>query len=84
MVGCNTGIGAPVMYNYINQYNSSICPSTNHCKNTQLFWYFQRYLLQKAISVMKWEVPDNWDKDYFCIVYIVGALLLSSILTSLV
>lgn len=65
MFGCNTGVGAPVMYNYINQYNSSICPSTNHCKNTQLFWYFQRYLLQKAISVMKWEVPDNWDKDYF-------------------
>ena len=51
MFGCNTGVGAPVMYNYINQYNSSISPSTNHCKNTQLFWYFQRYLLQKAISV---------------------------------
>ena len=65
MFGCVTGVGAPVMYNYINQYNSSISPSTNHCKNTQLFWYFQRYLLQKAISVMKWDVPDNWDKDYF-------------------
>lgn len=32
MFGCNTGVGAPVMYNYINQYNSSISPSTNHCK----------------------------------------------------
>ena len=65
MFGCNTGVGAPVMYNYINQYNSSISPSTNHCKKTQLFWYLQSYFLQKAISVMKWEVPDNWDKDYF-------------------
>ena len=28
-------------------------------------WMFQRYLLQKAISVFKWQIPENWDKDYF-------------------
>lgn len=30
-----------------------------------LSWMFQRYLLQKAISVFKWEIPETWDKDYF-------------------
>jgi hypothetical protein len=27
--------------------------------------YFQRYLLQKAISVFKWQLPETWDEDYF-------------------
>ena len=30
-----------------------------------LSWMFQRYLLQKAISVFKWSIPETWDKDYF-------------------
>ncbi len=57
--------GAPYSYNEINVYNSQFSPSTNHCKNTQLYNYFVRYLLQKAMSVMKWEVPENWDLSYF-------------------
>ena len=61
----NVGQGAPYMFDYINLTTSHVSPSTNHCKNSKLFRYFQRYLLQKAISVMKWEVPENWDKDYF-------------------
>ena len=61
----NVGQGAPYMFDYINLDTSNVSPSTNHCKNSKLFHYFQRYLLQKAISVMKWEVPENWDKDYF-------------------
>ena len=30
-----------------------------------LSWMFQRYLLQKAISVFRWTIPSTWDKDYF-------------------
>lgn len=30
-----------------------------------LSWMFQRYLVQKAISVFKWSIPRTWDKDYF-------------------
>lgn len=30
-----------------------------------LSWMFQRYLMQKAISVFKWNLPAHWDKDYF-------------------
>ncbi|MBO7247696.1 MAG: hypothetical protein J6V02_05060, partial [Bacteroidaceae bacterium] len=34
-------------------------------KNTMLQRYFRKYLLQKAISVFKWSLPDEWDEDYF-------------------
>lgn len=52
-------------YDYINLYNASRSPSTVHVKNTALQRYFRKYLLQKAISVFKWNLPEEWDKDYF-------------------
>lgn len=55
----------PASYDYINLYNSSFSPSTVHVKNTGLQRYFRKYLLQKAISVFKWTLPDEWDPDYF-------------------
>ena len=55
----------PVGYGDISLYNSQFSPSTVHCKNTYLQRYFRKYLLQKAISVFKWELPDEWDEDYF-------------------
>ena len=54
-----------ITYDYINLYNASRSPSTVHVKNTRLQRYFRKYLLQKAISVFKWNIPDEWDKDYF-------------------
>lgn len=57
------GTGAPVYYDYKNMVNASINPSTMHAKNTGLSLFFTRYLLQKAISVFKWELPENWSKD---------------------
>lgn len=33
--------------------------------HTGLVWMFQRYLLQKALSVYRWRLPRTWDKDYF-------------------
>lgn len=55
----------PAMYDTKNLFNSTVSPSTVHCRNTQLQRYFRRYLMQKAISVFKWQLPDTWDKDYF-------------------
>lgn len=57
------GTGAPIYYNYENMVNASINPSTMHAKNTGLALYFARYLLQKAISVFKWKLPDNWKRE---------------------
>ena len=58
------GQGAPFLYDYINVANSVISPSTVHCKNTGLQRYFARYLIQKAISVFKWKMPESWAQNY--------------------
>lgn len=55
----------PAEYRYENLYNASRSPSTVHVKNTRLYRFFRRYLLQRAISVFKWTVPEEWDEDYF-------------------
>lgn len=55
----------PASYENINLYNASFSPSTVHVKNTALQRYFRKYLLQKAISVFKWNLPEEWDEDYF-------------------
>lgn len=61
----NIGYGVPETYDYINMFNSGFSPSTIHVKNTQLQRFFRRYLLQKAMSVFKWELPETWCRDYF-------------------
>ena len=64
--------GIPVAYDYINAYNSKYKPSTIHVKETGLSWYFKRYLIQKILSVFKFEnIPETWSKDYFLYVLFV-------------
>lgn len=60
----NYGTGIPASADYINAANSVVSPSTVHCHNTALSRYFQRYLLQKAMSVFEWDMPDTWSKNY--------------------
>lgn len=55
----------PVDYTKKNLYNSGISPSTVHTRNNRLIRFFRKYLLQKAISVFDWTLPEEWDKDYF-------------------
>lgn len=63
MIGSNQ---VPASYDYINAYNHQYAPSTIHVKETGLSWYFKRYLIQKIISVFKFEgIPEHWAKDYF-------------------
>lgn len=57
--------GAPFFYDYQNAIISQTAPNTVHVKNVGLTRFFQRYLLQKAISVFKWEMPSTWSRDYF-------------------
>ena len=57
--------GAPYMYDYRNAVISSVEPSTVHARDTVITWYWRRWLLQKAMSLFTWKLPDNWDKDYF-------------------
>jgi len=56
---------APFDYNYVNTDYATITPSTIHVQNSMLTAFFRKYLLQKALSIFKWEIPDHWAKDYF-------------------
>lgn len=61
-----TDAGIPVLYDYKNLYNSSFAPSTIHAQDAGLALYFQRYLIQKIMSVFEFKgIPKNWDKSYF-------------------
>ena len=57
--------GPPYYYNYINAETSQVTPSTVHVKDSGLCRYFTKYLLQKAMSVFEWDLPETWNKDYF-------------------
>ena len=57
--------GAPYYYNYINAETSQVTPTTVHVKDSGLCRYFTKYLLQKAMSVFEWDLPETWNKDYF-------------------
>ena len=58
-------IDIPASYDDINLYNSKFSPSSVHCRDAKLQNYFRKYLLQKAFSVFKWNLPETWDPDYF-------------------
>ena len=63
----------PAYYDALNAYNGTISPSTVHVKNTGLARFFKRYLLQEAMSVFEWDMPETWDKAYFLyVLYVIG------------
>lgn len=55
----------PYYYDYMNSVGSNEQPANMHVLNTLTGRFFQRYLLKKAMSVFRWEVPEWWDEDYF-------------------
>ena len=56
----------PFSYDFIDRYNSHIRPSTVHSRENATTWYFKRYLIQKILSVYKFDgIPETWSKDYF-------------------
>lgn len=55
----------PYTYQEINLATSPHTPSTLHIGNTALGQYYRRYLMQRAMSVYEWELPETWNRDYF-------------------
>ena len=52
-------------YGIENLYNAGRHPSQLHA-NSGLSAYFQRYFIQKLMSVFEWKgIPDSWSMDYF-------------------
>lgn len=69
----NTQNNLPFYYDYINASTAQYNPNTVHVSNTSLAYFFKRYLLQKAISVFKWEMPATWQENYFLyVLYSIG------------
>lgn len=65
----------PYSYQDINIANSSYSPSTIHVKNSNIFRYFQKYLLQDAISLYDIKIEPTWQKNYFEYVLFVGGFI---------
>ena len=52
---------------YYEQYNLAAglyTPSMIHPMDNALAVWYAKYLLQDALSVFEWTVPENWDKSY--------------------
>lgn len=58
-------MSAPFFYEQKNRIISQDQPGLIHCSDNTLFVYFQRYLIQKAISIYEWELPETWETNYF-------------------
>ena len=63
----------PYDYSVYNAYNGVISPSTVHVRSTGLARFFKRYLLQEAMSVFEWKMPESWARNYFLsVLYVWG------------
>lgn len=60
-------------YEISNILGSVSVPGAVHLQNNKTAAFFYRYLLEKAISVFKWKLPDHWNEDYFTyVLYLAG------------
>lgn len=47
------------------QADNALSLNTMAPSNNVLAWMYRRYLLQKAISVFEWTMPETWNRNYF-------------------
>lgn len=55
----------PSLYQYQNAMVSPVNPNTVHLVNTFLYRYHQRYLLQRILGIFDFEIPENWNSQFF-------------------
>ena len=55
----------PISFDQQMIESSMFNPTATMTSNVFLTRYFVRYLLQKVISVSKWDLPKNWSDKYF-------------------
>lgn len=55
----------PVFYDNINIGQSTTNANAMNIDESCLAEYFREYLLQKAMSVVKWNLPEEWDESFF-------------------
>lgn len=55
----------PRGYEFINNYNGLYRPTNIHVHDNATFRYFERALYQRVLSRFKFEIPKEWDEEYF-------------------
>ena len=55
----------PFSYPEINALEGKTPQAFIRIHNTAVSRFFKRYLMQDAISIFEWELPENWDSDFF-------------------
>lgn len=64
----------PALANY-QRADNALALDPMHPPKINLSGMFERYLLQKAISVFEWRLPKTWNRDYFLyVLYCFGHL----------
>lgn len=56
--------GPPYFFKYQNMTDARLNPAPINAKNKRVTLFYQRYLLQKAISIFKWKLPETWSKNF--------------------
>lgn len=65
----------PLYYDELNFLEGIRLPNTLKV-NSQIFWYYERSLTQKAISTLEWDgIPEEWDKNYFYYILFLGGFI---------
>lgn len=57
--------GIPMNFDQFNIVENMTSPSTIHCSNNELVYFLEDYLLQRVMSVFKFELPDEISERYF-------------------
>lgn len=55
----------PYFYDALNVGQSITSPNAYNTEQAQLTQYYRKYLLQKAMSVAKWDLPKEWPENFF-------------------
>lgn len=60
-------------YDFLNAMNARWTPSAVHVSDNAVSAFFRKYLFQKALSVFRWTLPEEWPINYFLyVLYIAG------------
>lgn len=55
----------PIYYDYANgMYNANV-PTGTHSQDNLTAQYYVRYLLKRAMAMLDFTLPDEWDQNYF-------------------
>lgn len=55
----------PIYYDYANgMYNANV-PTGTHSQDNLTTQYYVRYLLKRAMAMLDFDLPPEWDKNYF-------------------